>query len=448
MVSGCSYSSLNTRPTPLWRIRYYLLPATRFAWPAPVRLFASWLEKSNFAFNFLKVFLQKLRLYNFRNIAETQLEFSTKIVCLLGKNGSGKTSLLDAIHYLSFTKSAVNPSDAQNVRVGQLQFLIKGQFEMTKSSNKELSSQIQSPSRGLPRALAGESEGVRQITCTYTQGQKKIITEDGQDYTKFSEHVGKYPVVLIAPQDIELIWNGSEMRRKFFDSVISQWDKAYLENLILYTNQLKQRNSLLRAFAESGKIDHDLLASYDQKLVPAANYLFTKRKEFLIEFFPFFQQQYNYLVGQSNEQVSIHYQSDLSGANFSAMLSQNLQRDIVLQRTSTGIHRDDFDFQINGFELKRHGSQGQQKSFLIALKLAEFQAIAEKKKFKPIMLLDDIFDKLDDERIQQLMHLVAQGTFGQLFITDARSDRTQEIIKGARLESGIFKVENGQFASA
>lgn len=398
-------------------------------------------KKATLHSTFLKVFLQKLRLYNFRNIAETQLEFSTKIVCLLGKNGSGKTSLLDAINYLSFTKSAVNPSDSQNVKDGQTQFLIKGHFEMLGLDNSEQSLDMRSPS-------AMEKAGVRRlITCAYTQGQKKIISEDGQDYTKFSEHVGKYPVVLIAPQDIELIWDGSEMRRKFFDSVISQLDKAYLENLIIYTNQLKQRNSLFRAFAESGKIDHDLLASYDQKLVPAANYLFTKRKEFLIEFFPFFQQHYNYLVGQSNEQVSIHYQSDLSGANFSALLSQNLQRDIVLQRTSTGIHRDDFDFQINGFELKRHGSQGQQKSFLIALKLAEFQAIAEKKKFKPILLLDDIFDKLDDERIQQLMHLVAQGTFGQLFITDARADRTQQIIQSANLNASIFRVENGSFTN-
>lgn len=387
--------------------------------------------------------LQKLRLYNFRNIAETQLEFSTKIVCLLGKNGSGKTSLLDAIHYLSFTKSAVNPSDSQNVKDGQTQFLIKGHFEMMMLSNRELGSQIQSPSPTKREGVRQE----RQITCAYTQGQKKTISEDGQDYTKFSEHVGKYPVVLIAPQDIELIWDGSEMRRKFFDSVISQLDKTYLENLIIYTNQLKQRNSLLRAFAESGKTDHDLLASYDQKLVPAANFIFAKRKEFLIEFFPFFQQHYKYLVGQSNEQVSIQYQSDLSGTNFLTLLSQNLQRDIVLQRTSTGIHRDDFDFKINGFELKRYGSQGQQKSFLIALKLAEFQVIAEKKKFKPILLLDDIFDKLDDERIQQLMHLVAQGTFGQLFITDARADRTQQIIQSANLNASIFRVENGTFTN-
>ncbi|MFM7429439.1 MAG: DNA replication/repair protein RecF [Flammeovirgaceae bacterium] len=371
------------------------------------------------------MFLQQLHLHNFRNIAEAHLDFSSNIVCLLGKNGRGKTSLLDAIHYLSFTKGAINPADAQNIRDGEQQFVIRGEFEMLKADNNVISHVLESPSPGLPRVSRGERAGVgqmRSIICAYTLGQKKIINEDGRDYTKFSEHVGKYPVVLIAPQDIELIWDGSEMRRKFFDSVISQLDKVYLENLIIYTNQLKQRNSLLRAFAESGKTDHDLLASYDQKLVPAANFIFKKRKDFLIEFFPFFQQHYNYLVGQSNEHVSIQYQSDLSGTNFATLLSQNLQRDIVLQRTSTGIHRDDFDFKINGFELKRHGSQGQQKSFLIALKLAEFQVIAEKKKFKPILLLDDIFDKLDDERIHQLMRLVAQGTFGQLFITDARAD--------------------------
>lgn len=367
------------------------------------------------------MFLQKLRLYNFRNIAETQLEFSTKIVCLLGKNGSGKTSSLDAIHYLSFTKSAINPTDAQNIRNGEQQFAIKGEFE--------------------------QNGKVHELTCAYTQGQKKIINEDGRDYTKFSEHVGKYPVVLIAPQDIELIWDGSEIRRKFFDSILSQLDKLYLENLIVYTNQLKQRNSLMKFFAEGGKIDYDLLAGYDQKLIPAAHYIFARRREFLKEFLPFFKKQYHYLVGDVKEEVGIEHQSDLQEKDFGTLLSQNLQRDIVLQRTSSGIHRDDFDFQINGFELKRHGSQGQQKSFLIALKLAEFQAIAEQKKFKPILLLDDVFDQLDDERIHQLMRLVAQGTFGQLFITDARADRTRQIIQSEGLQASIFSVVDGRFIS-
>ncbi|MFM7488341.1 MAG: DNA replication/repair protein RecF [Cytophagales bacterium] len=367
----------------------------------------------------LAMFLQQLRLYNFRNIAEAQLNFSSDIVCLLGKNGSGKTTVLDAIHYLSLTKSAINPADGQNIRQGEQQFVIRGKFE--------------------------QNEKTQEVTCAYTLGQKKFVNEDGRDYTKFSEHVGKYPLVLISPQDIELIWDGSEMRRKFFDSVLSQLDKTYLENLIVYTHQLKQRNSLLKSFSETGKVDADLLASYDYKLIPAANYIFQVRGNFLKTFIPFFQQQYNYLVDNAKEEVAIQYQSDLLDKEFPASLLQNRQRDVVLQRTTTGIHRDDFDFRLNGFELKRHGSQGQQKSFLIALKLAEFQCIAEAKKFKPILLLDDIFDKLDDERIHQLMGLVAQGTFGQLFITDARADRTQQIIQSEKLQAAIFKVENGQF---
>ena len=381
----------------------------------------------NFAFylsgcsNHLTVFLQQLKLYNFRNIVEARLEFASKILCFLGKNGSGKTSLLDSIHYLAFTKSAVNPSDSQNILQGRAQFVVRGEFELN---------------------------GKRKVvTCSFQQGQKKIINEDGQDYTKFSEHVGKYPVVLIAPQDIELIWDGSEMRRKFFDSLISQLDKPYLENLIVYTNQLKQRNSLLRSFAESGKIDHDLLASYDQKIIPSGNYIFAKRRDFLTEFFPFFKEQYLFLVDGSKEEVDIQYQSDLAKSDLAELLAKNLQRDIILQRTSAGIHRDDFDFRINGFELKKYGSQGQQKSFLISLKLAEFQAIAERKKFKPILLLDDIFDKLDNQRIHQLMLLVAKGTFGQIFITDAREDRTQQILKDANLDAKIFLVENGTFTN-
>jgi DNA replication and repair protein RecF len=364
------------------------------------------------------MFLQQLHLFNFRNIKEAQLSFADRIICLLGKNGSGKTTVLDAIHYLSFTKSAINPADAQNIRHGEQQFVIRGKFE--------------------------EQQTTAEVTCAYTTGQKKIINEDGRDYAKFSDHVGKYPVVMIAPQDIELIWDGSELRRKFVDSVLSQLDKTYLENLIVYNYQLKQRNSLLKSFAEVGRADQDLLASYDHRLVPAAHYIFEARASFFKFFIPFFRDQYRYLVGIVGEEVSIEYQSDLREKDFARLLSQNLQRDVLLQRTTTGIHRDDFDFRINGFELKRHGSQGQQKSFLIALKLAEFQAIADKKKFKPILLLDDIFDKLDDERINQLMRLVAQGQFGQLLITDARAARTLQIMETEKLNATIFRVENGK----
>lgn len=368
--------------------------------------------------NFI-LYLRKLNLFHFKNIEEAHLEFQSDILSFLGINGSGKTSLLDAIYYLSFSKSATNPSDSQNVQHGQSQFMVKGEFELNGRSH--------------------------EVVSSYQLGQKKIIREDGQDCIRFSEHIGKYPVVLIAPQDIELIWDGSELRRKFFDSLLSQLDKAYLDNLILYVGQLKQRNSLLRIFSESGKVDHDLLLSYDQKIIPAAKYIYSKRKQFVVDFLPQFKKHYQFLVGDSVEEVHIQYNSDLANFDFDELLRKNLQRDILLQRTSAGIHRDDFNFLINQYELKKIGSQGQQKSFLIALKLAEFQTIAETKKCKPILLLDDIFDKLDDQRIHQLMLLVARNTFGQIFITDARAGRSIEILKEAKVDAQVFTVQNGIF---
>ena len=365
--------------------------------------------------------LQRLQLFNFKNYEQAELVFSERIQCFLGNNGSGKTNILDAIYYLAFTKSAINPSDGHNIRHGQLQFVVKGDFVIQGGKKKE-------------------------VMCSFQQGQKKIVREDGLDYLKFSEHVGKFPVVLVAPQDIELIWDGSELRRKFFDSLISQLDKNYLENLIIYTNQLKQRNSLLKMFSESGKVDYDLLASYDVRIIQAGKFIYKLRKEFLIEFLPYFKQHYHFLAGDENEEVNIAYRSDLENSDFEEILKKNLQRDIILQRTLSGIHRDDFLFTLNNKELKRFGSQGQQKSFLIGLKLAEFQRIAERKGFKPLLLLDDIFDKLDDLRIHKLMTMIAKGVFGQLFITDARQGRSKEILKEAGVIAQLFNVEKGRLS--
>ncbi len=363
------------------------------------------------------MFLQKLRLFNFKNHAEINLVLEGKINCFLGKNGSGKTNLLDAIYYLSFTKSAVNPYDLQNIRTGQTGFLIKGVFDLA-SKQKE-------------------------VVCSFQQGEKKILREDSQDYLRFSEHVGKYPIVLIAPQDIELIWDGSELRRKFFDTLISQLDRHYLDSLIVYTHQLKQRNSLLRTFSETGTVDHDLLESYDEKITQAGDYIHKVRGELLLGFTPKFRLHYDFLVREAEEIADIQYKSDLTQGNFQSLLKKNLPRDLILQRTTVGIHRDDFLFTLKGQELKRVGSQGQQKSFLIGLKLAEFQILAEQKKLKPILLLDDIFDKLDDFRIHQLMKLVSQGTFGQLFISDARQGRSEQILKEAGIKANIYVLENG-----
>lgn len=367
------------------------------------------------------MFISELKLFNFKNYSEANLQFSQQVTCFLGSNGSGKTNLLDAMHYLSFTKSAVNPSDAQNVKLGESQFIIKGNFTV--------------------------AEKQKEVVCSFQIGQKKIIREDGQDCLKFSEHVGKYPVVMIAPQDIELIWDGSEVRRKFFDSFLSQIDHQYLENLIVYSSFLKQRNASLRLFAERGKVDLDLLASYNQKIIPAAKSIYSMRKEFLKDFVPAFSKHYQNLSKSVGEQMDIDYRSDLDEDNMEDLLQKNLQKDIMLQRTTVGIHRDEFLFLLNKNEVKRYGSQGQQKSFLIALKLAEFQAVAEKKKFKPLLLLDDIFDKLDNQRIRKILEFVADGMFGQLFLTDARPDRCKEILKEVNLKANLVNIENGRFTS-
>jgi DNA replication and repair protein RecF len=361
--------------------------------------------------------LEKLTVFNFKNYEETQLAFKGNIHCFLGKNGSGKTNLLDAVYYLSFTKSSTSSSDSQNIRFEQNQFFIKGSFV---KNNK-----------------------TAEVICSFQQGQKKVVKENELECSKFSEHIGKYPVVMVAPQDIELIWDGSEVRRKFYDSLISQLDRSYLDHLISYTAYLRQRNSALRFFSEKGKVDNDLLASYDQVLIPASTYIFNKRKEFIAEFVPRLIQHYRFLSDEPSEEVSIQYRSDLEEMSWAEALKKNLNRDLALQRTTTGVHRDDFLFYLNGNELKRFGSQGQQKSFLIGLKLAEFDSININKGLKPILLLDDIFDKLDDFRINKLMQLVARENFGQIFITDARPGRTNEILRQSGIEAELFELENG-----
>jgi DNA replication and repair protein RecF len=369
--------------------------------------------------------LRKLNIFNFRNYEQASISFEGQIHCLLGKNGSGKTNLLDAIYYLSFTKSSLLASDSQNIKTGQNSFSIKGTFDNS-----------------------------HEVLCSYQAGQKKVMKEDGNDYGRLSEHIGKYPAVMIAPNDIELIWDGGEVRRRFFDSMISQVSREYLEKLIAYTAHLKMRNSLLKRFADKGSVDHDLLESCDRQLIPCGDFIARMRQDFLSNFLPFFRKHYGFLsggtdrsglakVGNGSESVSIEYRSGTDDDRLADALQKNLNRDIILQRTTMGVHRDDFLFTLDGFELKRHGSQGQQKSFLVGLKLAEFDVLTSHKKFKPILLLDDIFDKLDDDRIARLIGLVGSGTFGQLFITDARPDRSEELLRNAGIRAESFLVESG-----
>ncbi|MCI0750450.1 MAG: DNA replication and repair protein RecF [Flammeovirgaceae bacterium] len=360
--------------------------------------------------------LQKLHLLNFKNIKEANLSFQGNIQVLVGKNGSGKTNLLDAIYYLSFTRSAFNSADQQNILFDESYFSVRGEFEKEGKQKK--------------------------VVCVYQQNQKKSFREDELEYTKFSDHIGRYPVVLIAPQDVDLITGSSEARRKFFDTLISQLDKPYLQQLIVYQQVLKERNSLLKMSAERG-LDTDLLESYDEKLIPAAHYIYKKRNEFIVQFLPDFLAHYHFLADEPGEDVSIFYESELAGDDFRALLIKNRQRDLMMQRTSSGIHRDDFVFRLNQRELKRIGSQGQQKSFLVALKFAEFQSIERNKQNKPILLLDDIFDKLDDKRIQKLLEYTHRGIFGQIFITDART-RTEHLLKDSGIIAEVFQVSNGE----
>ncbi len=360
--------------------------------------------------------LEKLQLVNFKNYSAAELDFSAKINVLVGKNGSGKTNLLDAIHYLSFTKSAFSASDHQNIHLGKNHFFLRG--------NINVASRYQ------------------EITCGVQIGLKKSFKEEGSEYQKLSEHIGKYPVVLIAPDDVDLVREGSESRRKFFDSLISQIDKTYLESLIQYTHYLKQRNSLLKMFQEKGSVDWVALESYDHALIPLGITIYNRRKVFVKEFLPVFNQFFNFLV--SEEEISdLRYVSGLREINFSDGLKSSRNKDVAIQRTSFGIHRDEFEFTLGHGDLKRLGSQGQQKSFVIALKLAQAQIVKSHKGFSPILLLDDIFDKLDDYRIARLLELI-KNDLGQLFITDARPDRTQGLLQQINTLASIFVVDNGK----
>lgn len=359
--------------------------------------------------------IQTLQLINFKNYAEVRIDFSSKINVLVGKNGSGKTNLLDAIYYLAFTKSAVTSSDIFCIRHGEQHFFLKGVFI--------------------------QPQDVMEITSAFQTGSKKIFKEGVHEYHKLSDHIGKYPVVLIAPDDTDLVKEGSEARRKFFDGIISQLDHSYLESLIQYNHALKQRNSLLKMFSENHSFDAIALETYDQILIQLGTVVFKKRKSFVTEYAPVFRRFYNFIV--ADEDASVVYSTELKNTPYEAGLLNNRQRDLYLQRTNFGIHRDDYQFTLGSGDLKRLGSQGQQKSFIIALKLAQFEVIKRHKGFNPLLLLDDIFDKLDDFRIERLLELIKNDELGQLFITDARPDRTAALLKKINVSSSVFSVEKG-----
>jgi len=360
--------------------------------------------------------LENLSLLFFKNYEDASLAFSEHINCFIGDNGSGKTNLLDAIYCLSMTKSAFPGTDAQSIKQGEDFFMVKGRF-----------------------LVEGEKHTVQ---VSLKQGQKKTITHNKALYDKMSEHIGRFPVVLISPYDTDLIREGSEERRKYFDSLISQLNHVYLEQLIQYNYVLRQRNSLLKQFAERHYYDRDYLHILNEQLVPFGEELAQERERFLQEFVPIFQKHYRH-ISDSSEDVTLTYKSQLPGADFAQLLHQTERKDLALQRTTVGPHKDDFVFLMDGNPVKTFGSQGQQKSYVIALKLAHFEVMAAKHHHKPLLLLDDIFDRLDEKRITQLMQMVAAHTFGQIFLTDTHLERTDRILEGLSESIRRFEVKEG-----
>lgn len=359
--------------------------------------------------------LEQLHVLNFKNISEKTFHFTKKINCFVGKNGQGKTNLLDAIYYLAFGKSYFNPVALQNIRHEEDFFMVEGVFDKT-----------------------GKRE---QIVCSLKKGQKKVLKRNGKIYDKFADHIGLIPLVMISPSDQDLIYEGSETRRKFIDLVISQQDGTYLQQLIQYQKILTQRNALLKYFALNRVFDNDTLNVYNEQLHGLGTEIHRKRKAFIEEFNPIFT-KYHREITNDGETVDLKYESQLHEKPLLELFVDSLQKDRMLQYSSTGIHKDDLVFELNGHSLKKFGSQGQQKSLLIALKLAQFDFIKKQSGVAPIVLFDDIFDKLDAERVQQIVNMVNKAAFGQLFITDTHEERTELIVKSTELDYEIFKISS------
>ncbi len=363
---------------------------------------------------------KQLHILQFKNLEEMRVEFSSKFNCFAGHNGAGKTNILDAIFYLSFCKSFANPIDSQNVCFNKDFFVIQGEYQLNDQTDA--------------------------IYCGLKRGQRKVFKRNKKEYDRLSDHIGQYPLVLLSPADTQLILGGSEDRRRFVDGVISQYNKEYLQRLISYNKALQQRNALLKSFAEHRNYDPASLDIWDEQLILHGEYIFTERKDFFDSFLPVFREYYQFLSA-GKEDTSIIYNSSLLQTNFRDDLLQSRNKDCVVQFTTTGIHKDDLTFLIHDQPAKKFGSQGQQKSFIIALKLAQFAFTRKIKNFHPILLFDDIFDKLDESRVRQLMELVSREDFGQVFVTDTHPDRLEKLFRDLPSECKLFEMDNGGISS-
>lgn len=367
------------------------------------------------------MWLKNLNLFHFKNYEEASLEFVPTVNVFSGPNGAGKTNLLDAIHYLSLCKSYFNPIDSQQIKQGADWFMVQGDFDKDHIHT--------------------------QITCTVKRNQKKLFQKNKKEYPRLADHIGQFPLVMISPSDTGLIMEGSEERRRFMDSVISQTDHQYLDDLIAYNRYLLQRNSLLKQAGRSNQgapLDPHLMEVLDEQLTRLAQQIFQKRTHFMTQFLPEFERHFRFISGEA-ESVNLQYNSQLQEMDMAALLATSADKDRLLERTCCGIHKDELSFSIHEqMPLKKFGSQGQQKSFLIALKLAQYTYLHQMKGFKPLLLLDDIFDKLDNERVRKLMEMVSREEFGQLFITDTDAARINRIFDNIRVQVRYFSIDDGR----
>ncbi len=359
--------------------------------------------------------LKSLSLVNFKNYEQVDIPLSEKINCFVGENGVGKTNILDAVHYLSLCKSNLNPVDSQNVRYDQDFCVVQGIFERL-----------------------GKEEN---IYCGIRKQKKKQFKRNQKEYQKLSEHIGLIPLVMISPADSLLINGGSDERRKFMNGVIAQYSRLYLENLIQYNRALSQRNRLLKDFSASRSFDQEMLEVWDEQLIRFGEPIYEERRKFVEELLPVFGTYYEHVSG-NRESVTLAYQAQLQQKTFREGLKESLDKDRIIQYTTFGIHKDDLGMILGEHSLKKNGSQGQQKTFLVALKLAEFEFIRKLTEMPPILLLDDIFDKFDSKRVKQIISLVAENHFGQIFITDTSKVRLQGILKEIPTEHRVFKIDH------
>ncbi len=358
--------------------------------------------------------LERLSILNYKNIEQADLSLSPKINCFLGSNGMGKTNLLDAIYYLSFCKSHNNPIDSQNICHNAEFAVIQGWYEI------------------------GEKQ--EEFFCSLRRKQKKQFKRNKKEYERFSDHIGILPLVMVSPSDTELINGGSDERRKFMDLFLSQFDKEYLLSLIRYNKALQQRNALLKT---DGHIDDTLLDLWDEQLSVEGQVLYRKRCDFIDKFIPTFQKFYDFIC-LSNEKVELKFESHFERGDFSTLLKERRLRDKILGYTTVGSHKDDLDMQMDGHSIKRVGSQGQNKTYVVALKLAQFDFLHKATETTPILLLDDIFDKLDSSRVEQIIKLVLDKDFGQIFVTDTNREHLDEILSRTNSNYHLYQVEKGE----